>query len=201
MHETKSVDSSILKVIPTGTELVVLKRDKELAHVREPGGTVGWIDAGYLMTEQPASLVVEALDRHNKELADDLRIARAGLDTEGATSDERMTKENVALREQLSSERLRGADLQAKLSQLQSSTGDMTSGAYVKRLEADNAELKTKMMRKGGDAEGGFDFFGANGDAEKSNVLWTLIFLVVAFLGGVLFMDYLNRRRHGGFRI
>lgn len=202
IHQAKTLDSPILKVIPTGTELEVLERDEELAQVREPTGTVGWVDAGYLMTEQPAVLVVDAFDRQNKELASQIRALRTGRGGDRTPSDERLAKENVELREQLSSERLKAADLQAKLGHLQSVTGDMTSGAYVKRLEVENAELKTTLMREGREPDREFALFAtSNLPGDNNNILWTLIVLVLAFGGGVFFMDYLNRRRHGGFRV
>jgi len=53
LHEEKSIDSAILKVLPTGTVLEVIKRDNDFVHVRDPKGVTGWISNNYLMTNEP----------------------------------------------------------------------------------------------------------------------------------------------------
>ena len=68
VHEEKNLDSAIVKVLPTGTELEVLERDGELAYVAEPGGAKGWVDAAYLTDEQPAQLRIPELEREKAAL-------------------------------------------------------------------------------------------------------------------------------------
>ena len=53
LHEQKSIDSPILKVLPTGTTLEVIKRDNDFVHVRDPKGVSGWISNNYLTTNNP----------------------------------------------------------------------------------------------------------------------------------------------------
>ena len=53
LHEEKSIDSAILKVLPTGTTLEVIKRDNEFVNVRDPKGVTGWISNSYLITNDP----------------------------------------------------------------------------------------------------------------------------------------------------
>ena len=43
LHEEKSIDSAILKVLPTGTALEVLKRENDFVNVRSPKGC-RWLD-------------------------------------------------------------------------------------------------------------------------------------------------------------
>ena len=57
IHEDSSLGSTIVKVVASGVKLEVLDRDGELARVRAEDGTTGWIDAGYLTAQTPATLL------------------------------------------------------------------------------------------------------------------------------------------------
>ena len=45
LHEDKALNSAIIKLLPTGTRLFIIKREGNLAQVKTPGGTTGWVDA------------------------------------------------------------------------------------------------------------------------------------------------------------
>jgi len=53
LHQDKDIDSPIIKLLPGGTALEVVKRDTPLTQVKEPGGTSGWIDNRYLVDAAP----------------------------------------------------------------------------------------------------------------------------------------------------
>ena len=79
VHEDKSLNSAIIKVLPTGTSLEILTRDGDFAQVRTTDGSIGWIDANYVMSEKPAQLVVVELEAEHKKILDRLEEAQARL--------------------------------------------------------------------------------------------------------------------------
>ena len=96
VHQDQDLNSAIIKVLPTGTKLEVVKRDGELALIKDPEGTSGWVDAAYLMEEVPASVRVKALTDENAALTAKLNAPASSTDgTNAPTSAERdkLTKE------------------------------------------------------------------------------------------------------------
>ncbi|MBK6657286.1 MAG: TIGR04211 family SH3 domain-containing protein [Proteobacteria bacterium] len=73
IHESRDTDSAIIKVVPTGTKLEVLKRDGDVANVSEPGGASGWVDAAYLSAEPPAQVRIAELEKIKAALEDQLK--------------------------------------------------------------------------------------------------------------------------------
>lgn len=223
VHKEKSIDSEIVKVLPTGTPVEVLERDGELARIKEPDGETGWVDAGYLMSEQPAALLLEDLEKKNKELAEALRQARAGTTAEpgeepgrhgeaaleGPEELEALRKERDELKQRLASVRLHNGELQARISEL-SNVATPADGRELQRLREENETLRRQLGKAG--ANGGEHGPDTAAESELGMVVRKLLrsktlafsllgLLVLAFGGGVYFMDHLNRRRHGGFRL
>ncbi len=50
LHESASINSPIVKLVPSGTELTVMERGDDLVKVKEPEGQQGWINNKYLVT-------------------------------------------------------------------------------------------------------------------------------------------------------
>jgi len=207
IHRDKSLDSPIIKVLPTGTELEVLERDGELALVRGPEGEEGWIDAGYLMPEQPAALVVDRLERENRELERRLAEAEARLGRMGEPRGESAAEaaEAGTLERKLASERLRAGELAARISELQgklqaSSAKAARVGELEARIEALQAELEA-FGSAAGEGGGAVLAIGRLLLGSKAAVICLLGLLLAAFLGGMFAMDSIQRKRHGGFRL
>lgn len=223
VHEEKSLDSEIVKVLPTGTELEVLERDGELARIRDPAGDTGWVDAAYLMTERPAALLVEELVERNQTLESELRAAReriATMETQSKTgagdggehAAGGAQGELAELQRKLASERLRSAELQAKLSALQETASrQANAGAALEQLQRENGELRARvealLAGEPGDphvAAGAWREirgFGYRLLHSQTLTLVLLLALATAFGAGVYCMDVIQRRRHGGFRV
>jgi hypothetical protein len=53
--------SPVVKTVETGAPLEVIERAENFVHVRDPQGTVGWIEARYLSPEAPARLQLSKL--------------------------------------------------------------------------------------------------------------------------------------------
>lgn len=157
VHSEKSLDSPIIKALPTGTQLEVLTREGDLAQIKGPEGVTGWVDAVYLSKEQPAAMLLEGLVAQNRQLAEDLKTAQARIDelaAEGrATVEATQQAESgkVAgleqqldnVRRQLESERTRAGELQSRLA-----TTANTPPADTKALAdltQENAALKREL--------------------------------------------------------
>ena len=198
IHKDKDLESEIIKVLPTGTSVEVLKREVGLALIKGPEGITGWVDAVYLMPERPARVVADALDKQNKLLEAEvkklkerlkrLRNASAGPGPAApnasraeepdpqASEIEKLREQNAALTRSLEEQRLRAEELQTRLAALPAPSNGATPPSTVPANEACIANFKLH-----------------------------LVFAALAFaLGagwGFYLADYLQRRRHGGFRI
>ncbi|MGH8487640.1 MAG: TIGR04211 family SH3 domain-containing protein [Gammaproteobacteria bacterium] len=196
IHKDKDLESQIIKVLPTGTRLEVLKREAGLAQIKGPEGITGWVDAVYLMPERPARVVADALDKQNKQLDAEvkklkerlkrLRTASAGPAVPNASraegpdpqayETEKLQKQNAALTRSLEEQRLRIEELQTRLATLAAPS----SGATPPSTVAANEPFIAKF---------------------KLHLIFAALALVLGAGWGFYLADYLQRRRHGGFRI
>jgi SH3 domain protein len=222
VHEDKALDSPVVKVLATGTRVEVIKREGEVAYIRDAEGQQGWVDAGYLMNEQPAALLLESMDKQNRSLSEALREAQARIELLSKNNapggkragDDRLRaqledlqKANDELSQRLASERLKVGELQAKVSELSGSTllsdsdrtlpaGGPADAAAIARGGASTTARTPAEARPGELAQVGRVLLDS-----KAVAFTLLVILLAAFGGGVYFMDYINRRRHGGFRV
>ncbi|MFH0352225.1 MAG: TIGR04211 family SH3 domain-containing protein [Chromatiales bacterium] len=196
IHKDKDLDSEIIKVLPTGTRLEVLKREAGLAQIKGPEGITGWVDVAYLMPERPARVVADALDKQNKQLDAEvkklkerlkgLRTASAGPAAPNASraeepdpqasETEKLQEQNAALTRSLEEQRLRAEELQTRLATLTASS----SGATLLSTVPANEPFMAKF---------------------KLHLIFAALALALGAGWGFYLADYLQRRRHGGFRI
>lgn len=80
VHQDQDLNSAIIKVLRTGTKLEVVRREGELALIKDPGGTSGWVDTAYLMEEVPAALKLKQLVDENAALTAKLKAAPTSID-------------------------------------------------------------------------------------------------------------------------
>jgi SH3 domain protein len=184
VHKEKRLNSEILKVLPTGTELEVLERSDDLVRIKSPDGVTGWVDSSYLTSNKPAQLLLQ-------EVQDEL---------------EQLKQENERLKQQAASERLSVADLQAQLSKLQNEQAQSGSSneLELQRLRDENTQLKDALLEYRNSALKKYAEISRQvlNDEQTLYYLIALLFAVLlAFLCGLQMMDWLQRRRHGGFRI
>ena len=221
VHADKNLDSAIIKVLPTGAQLTILERDGELARVQDQQGDSGWIDAAYLMATPPARLMVESLEQTNRELQSRLQAAIEGRKTGDAeenaprgTAVDELTKENTELKRKLSSEKIANTKLTEQLNEAQSRLGDRPlSAAETQVVELENTvtELKRELenslqVNKSLKAQNRPPLSDSMPRLDVGGISWPMVFAAVvlvllAYGGGLYTMDYLNRRRHGGFRV
>ena len=199
LHQDKDVDSPIIKTLPSGTVLELLKRDTPLSQVKEPAGSSGWIDNRYLADAAPGRAQLAQLQEKAAKLETELSTLKAnsqnasppaGADAQKLAG---LLKENEELNQQLKSERLKTGELQAQAAELR----NQLSQAATQERSASGSDATTDA------AAGASDIFGLSTDYPGWRALLTgiIICIVIGLLGGAFLMDWRNRQRHGGFRI
>ena len=229
LHEDKSLDSPIVKIVSTGTRLEIVKREQELSFVRDPGGTSGWINNAYLMQNAPDNTDVKTLKERSDNLEKRLVEAKeknlsleADLKSQGKVLPQEtvayiaLQESHTGLEQQFKAEKLKVGQLQIEITELRNRVGlDSDADAQyeqIKALTEDNKKLEIQLARVmdkyealGGD---GLKKGGVFSDSENSfnpgtrnMIIYLIITLILGVFGGAYLMDLLNRRRHGGFRI
>lgn len=207
VHKDKDLESEIVEVLPTGTKLEVLQREQGLAQIRGPKGETGWVDAAYLMQEQPAAQVAEALEVQNKALTAEIASLREQLQASanpqggevgsgGSAPSAGSAKAGAAsaapdrsLVQALEEERRKIAALERELAVQRASGSDRSVSVDARRAE--------RLERpESNDALGRVATL-----SPVTLVMAVALILTVGFAAGVYVTDYLHRRRHGGFRV
>jgi SH3 domain protein len=212
LHEEKSIDSAILKVLPTGTVLEVIKRDNDFVHVRDPKGVTGWISNNYLMTNEPsnnentdASITQSRIRELEAELQN-TKLKQAKLDQQNEqiidTDLAKLKTENDKLNQQIISDKLKSGELQAKLAELRnqiSQSGNNNKIAKkIQLLTETNVQLEEKVNQLQTSSK---TKISIPDNLNISNpLIVTVIALFIGFLIGIIFMDRRVRKRHGGLR-
>ena len=180
LHLEADIDSPITGLVPGGTALTVLARNGKLAEVRAANGPSGWIDGRYLVTEKPARARARELEIETQRLRAELASLRSANSGPATASPD----DNGPLAARLNAQRLKAAELTARLTELKN------------RLVATEQRAATAVGP------------GAGRDARmaglanwKTLALVGLVMLIIGMLGGAWLLDWLNRRRHGGFRL
>ncbi|MCZ6719756.1 MAG: TIGR04211 family SH3 domain-containing protein [Gammaproteobacteria bacterium] len=228
VHEDKTLESPIIKVLPTGTPLQVLKREGHLVYVRDAEGIKGWVDAAYLMSDMPAGQMLEKVELRNKQIESELATAqqqlaelqlkfsemqRTATETErtGSTSNVRLLRnENEQLKQKYAAERSKVGKLQKQLleltKQLQSGGTDKALAHELKRLQQENERLTEQLADRRAaapsdpDNRAGDDSLGMEFTWRGMIVIFVVSLVIGLILGGYL-IDYIHRKRHGGFRV
>lgn len=196
LHESASISSPILKLIPSGTELNVIERKDDLIKVKDPEGINGWINSKYLVTNKPGKARVNELEKEIELLKS------STIMTNGATDEQK------DLAQQLNSERLKSGELQAHLTDLKAKIANVDNSdqflADIEQLTQENEQLRSQLESSGIEVQQAEPNSNANSlslHGLKEYLIAFGIILIIGMLIGVFLLDYFNRRRHGGFRI
>lgn len=193
LHRDSTTDSPIVKVVPSGTALEVLTRQAELVKVREPEGKEGWVHQRYLLDTAPDNTRMLELQKRNTALEKQLQEQTPVN-----------TNNNKELEQLLKSERLKVGELQAQLAEVKARLGNDSNAGLteeLERLRQANNELVSQLAMAGVD----MPQIATNNIITASN--WKLIavslgcLFILGVASGAFLLDYLNRRRHGGFRV
>ena len=213
LHQDKAIDSAILKLLPSGTMLELIKRDTPMSQVREPGGNSGWIDNRYLKDTAPGrAQLVEAQNKIatlEKALADAKTTAPVTGTATPGSNDAKLAKENKELTDLLKSERLRVGELQAQIADLRNKLGKSVNEteeelqAQIEKLVHEKETLeKTLAQARSIQSSTLTPNQISLGEFNWRKMLIAIgISLLAGLFGGVWLMDWFIRRRHGGFRV
>lgn len=207
MHQENSVDSPILKVIPSGTALDVIKQDKPLSQVKGPDGTTGWIDNKYLVKTAPGRAQLQEAEDKISQLEAQVSALKSNTAPENPSTDKNLAKDNEDLKQLLKSERLRVGELQAQTAELKNKlaheNNNDESAKKLETLASENAGLKKQidnLQKTAGNPSkkinidlGAFNW--------KKMLISISISLILGFAAGIYVLDLIIRRRHGGFRV
>lgn len=215
VHRESDLNSAIIKVLPTGTQLQVLERKDQIAKVKDADGIIGWVDAAYLMSELPAARQLADIRQERQMLAERIKQLEA-KNAEGSPSDkantgkvDQLTNENTELKSQVSSLQIKGGNLEEQLKTRGTALApDGTVGGELRKANAElSSTIETLTQRNLALAAQVVSdtALGKLGGALRLSSPWIIaggfLLMGLSFGAGLYCMDYLNRRRHGGFRI
>lgn len=219
LHQDKSTASPIVKLVPAGAALQVLKREAQVALVRDSEGVQGWIDNSYLAAEPPAESAdgqdlrkrIESLEQQLAQAREEATRMEARLDGSGKASEDyklaqQLRRQNQELEQQVNQEKLRTGELQVEITELRKRIGMNSDNESlyneIAALQAENRKLRVaagELAPGDGDAASAGP---AHGRLDlRAIAAYAVIVLLLGLGGGIYLMDYLNRRRHGGFRV
>jgi SH3 domain protein len=214
VHRDRDLNSAIIKVLPTGSLLQVLERNDQLARVKDAEGVEGWVDAAYLMQEPPASMQLADARQERQMLLERIKQmeGRQASGASPAQADggkvEDLTNENTELKSQLSSLKLKGSELEQQLKSRGGAAGDSSAAGELRKANLELTETLTSLRARNNELEAQLATDTALGRLRGTVSLgspWMMLGLAVlialSFGAGAFCVDYLNRRRHGGFRI
>lgn len=216
LHEDKSSGSLIVKVIPTGTAVEVIKQEEDVSFVREPGGASGWINNSYLVDHAPGSAAnqeamakVATLEKQLNQARQQVRDLEAQGPRQTQADNETLKDlrdENADLAQQLKKEKLKSGELQVQMAELRKQVGVNKGNESLyqkitelseqkKQLEVQLAKARDKTANTNSTAPA-----PPAGDWRRLSA-YVVLALILGLALGLYIMDTVNRRRHGGFRV
>jgi len=177
------------------------------------------VDNSYLAAEAPAGVRLNVLSTRNAALEQQLKSLQSGGGASSATGNDlaKLSGEYASLQQQYRSEQLKNGELEVTIAELRKRLGqDNNTDALYQELDtlrATNKALDIKLATAQGGAETTAAAAGAAAPASmaddaghigfswKNLLILILVLLGLGLGGGMYMMDYINRRKHGGFRI
>ena len=190
VHRDPKPKSPLTHAFPTGTKLQVLERKGSMARVRGPAGETGWVEGDYLMTEMPARLAVAILEDEKREIKEENELLKTQLANTAAEPGDREPSSYGPGLDQCAAVRDRHAELARKLAEAESACASAGPSRIAEPTAppSDPTErwpaVRTVLTLM---------------KAEITGIVFLILVLGVAL--GAYAADYLQRRRHGGFRI
>ena len=194
LHKEPTNESPIIKLVPSGTKLNIIERENDLIHVEEPEGFRGWVNTQNVLNNKPGKTKINELEITNKILHKKIEI----LEKE---STKLISQEE--LEQKLNSERLKVGELQVELTNIKSRAGNTQTSdkllADIEQLKSVNKQLIDQFESVGINRENSLSSI----EPQKEPLSFSIFLIIFIFgvAGGILILDYINRRRHGGFRV
>jgi SH3 domain protein len=196
LHEDPTIDSPIMKLVPSGTALTVIERNEELVHVQEPDGVRGWINNKYVIATKPGKARVSELEK-------EIELLKSTTIMTGDASEDQKQ-----LEQQLKSERLKSGELQAKFADLKAKIAIADDSqqliADIEQLKQENTQLISQLESSGIEVQAETSSLNSGSvslNGWKQVISTFILILILGMVAGAFALDHMNRRRHGGFRI
>ncbi len=180
LHADKITDSPIIKVVRSGTSLEVIKSEDKITYVRTAEGQEGWIDNSYLLQNKPSATTTAS--------------------SADGTQDQ-----------QLKTEMVKNGELQVEVAELRKRLGqNLNNDSLYEKIDQLTVEKKQLEVQMAQIFEGaGQPVVELPGNSDSNEGHYTLTYLLLAFavaliagiIAGLYLMDWMYRRRHGGFRV
>ena len=194
LHKEPTNESPIIKLVPSGTELNIIERENDLIHVEEPEGVRGWINTQNALNNKPGKTKINELEITNKEL-------HKKIETLEKKSTELISQGE--LEKKLNSERLKVGELQVELTNIKSSAGNIQTSdkllTDIEQLKNANKQLIDQLESAGINRKNSLGSIKPENESSSFSIF--LIIFIFGIASGIFILDYINRRRHGGFRI
>ncbi len=197
IHKEADIDSPIIKLVPSGTTLEVLSRNDVFVQVKDTEGQTGWVHQRYLINQAPDNTQVLALQKQNRQLESEIKALQQ---TQQTSSNEDCQE----LQRLLKSEKLQVGELQAKLADIKAriaAGSDAAMSDEIERLRQANEELVSQLALSGDDKEKNTATVLTQVNNWKAIMITVLVFFIIGFFLGIFLLDWINRKRHGGFRV
>jgi SH3 domain protein len=194
LHKEPTNESPIIKLVPSGTELNIIERENDLIHVEEPEGVRGWINTQNALNNKPGKTKINELETTNKEL-------HKKIETLEKKSTELISQGE--LEKKLNSERLKVGELQVELTNIKSRAGNIQTSdkllTDIEQLKNANKQLIDQLESAGINRKNSLGSIKPENESSSFSIF--LIIFIFGIVSGLFILDYINRRRHGGFRI
>jgi SH3 domain protein len=194
LHKEPTNESPIIKLVPSGTELNIIERENDLIHVEEPEGVRGWINTQNALNNKPGKTKINELEITNKEL-------HKKIETLEKKSTELISQGE--LEKKLNSERLKVGELQVELTNIKSRAGNIQTSdkllTDIEQLKNANKQLIDQLESAGINRKNSLGSIKPENESSSFSIF--LIIFIFGIASGIFILDYINRRRHGGFRI
>jgi len=194
LHKEPTNESPIIKLVPSGTKLNIIERENDLIHVEEPEGVRGWVNTQNVLNNKPGKTKINELEITNKELHKKIETLEKG-------STKLISQED--LEQKLNSERLKVGELQVELTNIKSRAGNIQTSdkllTDIKQLKSVNKQLIDQFESANINRENSLS--SVDPQKEPLSFYIFLIIFIFGIAGGIFILDYINRRKHGGFRV
>lgn len=205
LHTKAAMDSPVIKLVRGGDTLVILKSGKEFSEVQLKDGTKGWLYSQFIVPEQPAEARIVELEKQLQELQEKLQSQPVKQHNSAVALQKQINdyQETIAqLKEELKAwEQLDFQDRQA-----QQKNANQINHELKQRLSnivalATGQEASKIQIRVNDEVLQQQEPLSMLTTLLKKQNLLMIVIGGVGFFLGLLIMDMIYRRRHGGYRI
>lgn len=227
VHQDAEANSTLLTSIPSGTSVTVLSKAGEFSKIRLSNGTEGWVLSSYLLQQKPAAAELDDLatkyqqanelaqkSEKNSELwRDELANAKNVIkELKKKLAKGESLEASEAVEKELAAEKAKTVQLQAKISELEANLAQLKTvskddtAAKLQLFQGENRNLKVRIEAAMANLEGKTvptveELAAIRPDFPVWYTGLLVLMIIIGVSVGVAWMDFKNRKKHGGFRL